>query len=874
MKKKLSVFALPLLALPLLTLTGCGGGGGETDEASDARTPRETAQFVATCASLGGRQIPASAIGRPSNGAVVDSAVFHSSTDSDNSFGAYCELQGHTNPVNASAPAIQWQVNLPNNWNNKAIHFGGSGFDGKLIDGKERVRLSASSSTPPLALGYATYGDDSGHEAEEITDGSFALNDEALANFGRDALKKTRDVAVELMKARYGSAATRSYFLGTSTGGRDALTYLQHWPTDYQGAIVNQPALNYTGVRMSNVYIGRALYANGGAGWVNLEKTLLLQQTVIDQCDMLDGVADGVVSNVEACRQKNEKILAMLRCPDGTDTDDTCLSDAQIQTVRVIDSPMQLRSYSLPNSVVRVEGYNFLEGTRIANGDRSLGTRAVPSTPPDKDLDANLFFTGDQWARYFLKRNASFNSLTFDPLNPGADLSRVQTLANLTDATNPNMSGFFANGGKLILLHGLADEVIPTQSTIAFFQRMTATMGATVMTNSVRFYTVPGMGHGTGVFKPAWDSLGALEKWVENGVAPAAPVVADTAQAGRSRPLCQYPAWPKYLGSGSVNAASSYSCVQETAAPPACANLPAVTTLFRGGDTWGEELRVSVNPATLDYTLTVVASLQRAAGTARSGKLAPRGECTYASSENGAVFSFGAGGVLQGAIATPSGNNYLPLVAFRDTTSNFIDIANIYNATGITFNGGTTGSAWNGSTRFRSTAATWQSCQGSGAGFITYDAACAATTKGYVAFNASRGSFDLFNTPPADPATTTGGTLTGSVVGGLVNGNAVPLLLLRASPNSYGLRLHAPQVAIANSALDGIYATSSVAGNATLASIDGTDVDNAASTGTLSYNNPVAGVVRSNGGYAGFLIGNGGLLAAGNGAAFELGVRR
>lgn len=831
--------------------------------------------FAATCGSLQGMNIGSSSISLPTHGAVVDSAVFHYSTDAGNPYGAYCELRGHIKSVDLSAPDINFAVNLPNGWNFKAIHFGGAGFDGRLIDGTEKVRLSPSGSQAPLTQGYATYGDDAGHQAAEITDGSFAVNDEALANYGRNALKKTHDVARILMNARYGSVATRSYFLGTSTGGRDALTYLQHWPADYDGAIVNQPALNYTATRMANVALGRALYRYGGAGWINLAKTQLIQQTVLAACDSLDGIADGVISNIEGCRMKNEDVLAALRCSGGADLGDSCLSDAQIATVRMVEAPLQLRSFTLASGVVRNGGYNFLEGSLIANGDRNFGSRAEPSTPPTIDVDASLLITGDQWARYFVVRDAGFNTLDLDPANPGAYQARIQAVSEQTDAANPDLSPFFAHGGKLILLHGLADEVISTNGTIDYVQRLTAAVGQNAVADHVRFYTVPGMGHGTGVFKPSWNSLGALEAWVENNTAPLNPVVADTVSGhnGRSRPLCEYPSWPQYQG-GNADSASSYSCAQPVNPAPACGNLPAGVTTYRGGDIWGEELAVTVDPAALTYSVTVVASAQRAAGAVRNGVLSPRGACTYATAEQGASWTFGDGGVLAGAVAAPSGNQFLPLIAFASTTGDYLAMANIYNVLGTQGNAGGVLGAWNGAMRMRSSAPTWQTCQAAGTGFMVYDAACANVGKGYIAYNAARGVFDLYTTPASAGQATSGGTLAGSVVGGSVNGVAVPLVLMRTSPSSYGMRLLMPQTAQLDGAGDGSYAATTAAGfNATLV-VAGASAGSGPVQGALNYNAPVPGVVSASGDYSGSLLFGAGLYGFNGGGNVELGVKR
>jgi feruloyl esterase len=89
-------------------------------------------------------------------------------------------------------------------------------------------------------------------------------------------------------------------------------------------------------------------------------------------------------------------------------------------------------------------------------------------------------------------------------------------------------------------------------------------MGHTKVDNFVRFYEIPGYGHAlSSVFNASWDSLTALESWVEKGVAPANEIVTDTVGVpGRTRPLCDYPSWPKYKGSGDVNLASSFTCSQ------------------------------------------------------------------------------------------------------------------------------------------------------------------------------------------------------------------------------------------------------------------------------------------------------------------------
>ena len=163
--------------------------------------------------------------------------------------------------------------------------------------------------------------------------------------------------------------------------------------------------------------------------------------------------------------------------------------------------------------------------------------------------------------RYAITRDPNFNSLSFDPENPGAWASRVSELSTLLDAS-PDISRFVARGGKLLLAHGTADILVSTRATELYYQKLQAQFGPATVETFARYYEVPGFGHVvSSIFNAKWDSLTALEQWAEKGVAPSAQVTSDAAGVpGRTRPLCDYPKWPQYKGSGDVNLAASFTC--------------------------------------------------------------------------------------------------------------------------------------------------------------------------------------------------------------------------------------------------------------------------------------------------------------------------
>lgn len=541
------------------------------------------------CAGLSGMAIAPQAIGMPTTGAVVTSAVVVPAAGTGVAAVAeYCKVLGDINPVDTTAPKIKFQVNLPANWNGKALMFGGGGYNGVLATGLGNVPAGPADKPAPLARGYATFGSDSGHQANAngSRDGTFGANDEALKNFSSDAIKKTRDAAVNIIQTRYAARVQKTYFAGGSTGGREALFAVQNWPQDFDGAIVLYPAWNAASLNLQFGRITREL-AKPGA-YPSRAKRKLMFDAALAACDGLDGAMDGLISHVSACNASFNPMTATLgnqplRCAGGVDAGDTCLSDAQIAGYVVTNTPLVL-NYTLASGETTYPGFNTW-GTDFGNPSASplqptvltlsLGTdqpaNPMPAvkpavtvnnvtTPASSPPYGSTFW--DQWVKYFVTRDAGFNSLSLDPQNPGAYQARIVQLTALQDTNKTDLSAFANKGGKILMAHGSHDALVSTRATQQYWQRIRSAMGPAKVDSFARYYEIPGYGHAfSSVFNAAWDSLTTIEDWVEKGLAPPPQTVADTAGVpGRTRPLCDYPSYPKYRGAGDLNVASSYNC--------------------------------------------------------------------------------------------------------------------------------------------------------------------------------------------------------------------------------------------------------------------------------------------------------------------------
>lgn len=524
-----------------------------------AQPATATTQATPECAALDHMKIPASVMSLPTTGGLVESTSDTTSVVSGQTV-EYCHVDADLFPVDPAAPDIKMSVDLPFDWNHKALMFGGGGFDGSIPDLTENVPFGPTDQPAPLAQHYATFASDSGHEqiptAPPSLDGSFGVNDEALRNFAAgDALKKTRDASLFLIRHAYGTTPTEVYFAGGSTGGREALVVAQRWPTAFNGVISAYPAWNNLSEILWIGHLTRIL--SRPDAFPGPAKQSLLYNSVMTACDGLDGVKDGVISDPGACHFDPRT----LRCPGGADTGSACLSDPQINAVIAMSSPFRW-PYPIASGETEYPGFPFLSGANMSTPFLGFGTTAPANPMPVTSGYGSQYWA--QWVKYFLTRDPNFDSLDLDPRDPGTWLGRISYLSTIEDRNDVDLRPFARAGGKLILMHGAADELVSPYSTSDYYTRVRDLLGPRLTGSFLRYYVVPGSNHanfGTPAFAASWDSLSALDHWVRSGQSPSHPIVADANHGNRTRPLCEFPAWPRYRG-GDPNSAASFVCTR------------------------------------------------------------------------------------------------------------------------------------------------------------------------------------------------------------------------------------------------------------------------------------------------------------------------
>ena len=310
----------------------------------------------------------------------------------------------------------------------------------------------------------------------------------------------------------------------------------QRAPTEFDGIVAGAPAMRTNYSNLATRWISTSLNAvapAGGDGKPITAQALspsdrkLVVEGLLQACDALDGVRDGMIFNTRGCRFDP----AALVCK-GSKTD-SCLSAAQAAALS--------KAFAGPVTTRGLQVYpGFPWDTGIAASGNGIPGLLSGGTNPE---------------------GPPASGTTMDVEAAAAVDHDGRSMAGDSNAWT-NLAGFRTHGGKLIFYHGVSDPWFSANDTIDYVQRLARDNPQQPLSEWSRLFLVPGMGHcrGGDAALDEFDLLQALVDWVEQGKAPSQVIATGKAFPGRSRPLCAYPTHTHFSGKGDSEDAANYSC--------------------------------------------------------------------------------------------------------------------------------------------------------------------------------------------------------------------------------------------------------------------------------------------------------------------------
>jgi pimeloyl-ACP methyl ester carboxylesterase len=514
-----SVAALALASLPLLT---------EAMMAAAPGTP---------CSSLAALTIPNVTINAATS--VAAGAFTPPGARTVLTLPAFCRVEATARPTTDSE--IKFEVWIPpaETWNGKFQGVGNGGYQGSI---------SFTAMATALRRGYATASTDTGHTGDDMQFGQG--HPEKLIDYGHRAVHVMTESAKLIIRNAAGRFAERSYFVGCSAGGQQALSEAQRYPDDYDGIVAGDPANNR--IRQTFGFLSSWVATHGADGKpiIPQPKLALLTKSAVAACDAIDGLKDGLIDDPRRCHFDP----ATIACKAATD-DASCLTAPQVEAAKkMYEGTKNPRTGELIYT-------GWPRGSEGFGEIASQGWRQYvldPAAPMRSD-----FF------RYWLFHDPNWDFRTIDLER---DLAYAEQKLPFMAAVEKDLTPFKKSGGKLLMYTGWMDPVVPPQDTVAYYEGVTKAMGGPASTRDFyRFFMAPGMGHCAGGPGPnQFDATGALEQWVEKGAAPDKLIATHSTngKVDRTRPLCPYPQVARYRGTGSIEEAASFACVAAPSALP------------------------------------------------------------------------------------------------------------------------------------------------------------------------------------------------------------------------------------------------------------------------------------------------------------------
>ncbi|KAJ7653197.1 tannase and feruloyl esterase [Mycena polygramma] len=434
-----------------------------------------------------------------------------------------CRIQFVINTTSTSA--VHGEAWLPDTWYGRFLGLGNGGLGGCV----DYIGLDYGTS-----LHFASVGTDNGHDGGGGGDPGdahqFLNHPEVINDFSWRAVHVEAIIGKQIVQAYYGRAAARSYYMGCSTGGRQGTREALSFPEDFDGILAGAPATDFNHAVGWASMIGRYLGApmtpsDASPRWLTQDLWALVSAEILRQCDALDGVVDGIISEPDVCDFRPEA----LQCTNQTTA---CLTPTQVKALRSVYSPL----YGLQGELMYPRF--------------TPGAEADPSSPT---WFPGIFPMESNWLRFVV-----LNDTTYDFSDFGlADIEAMdRNNAGGLNTFDGDLSAFRDRGGKFVSFHGRRDPLLSSTNSKRVYDLISLTLGLPTLDDFYRLFLIPGMGHCAGgigasrfgqgfavgqnaVNDSAHNILLALVDWVEKDVPP--ETIIGTAADGSVRTHCRYP---------------------------------------------------------------------------------------------------------------------------------------------------------------------------------------------------------------------------------------------------------------------------------------------------------------------------------------------
>ncbi|SPO01967.1 related to feruloyl esterase B precursor [Cephalotrichum gorgonifer] len=464
----------------------------------------------------------------------------------------------YTHPGQGDSIVVEAWLPAAESWNKRLQAVGGAGY----VAG--RLPYSYAAMDAAVAGGYVTVTTDAGlGDASDagpwglVSEGNVNLYN--LQNLASVSLNDQAIIAKSLIRSFYDKAPEYSYWNGCSQGGRQGLMLAQRYPDAYDGIMAGAPTLYWTELVSSIQWPQQVMNV---LGWFprGCEIDALIAAAVAE-CDLLDGVEDGIIGEIDACLERVDPfrlVGSSIPCEQAGG------NDVEISEAAAIVVNATWNGWRSQDGMY--SWYGIPPGADVSgNGPTTYGVPGVAATSCEEGTCvAAPNVLGTQWLQLFVEKDSTLDMLSlthekFDTLVHASGQMYRSTISTV----DPDLSRFRDAGGKMVTFHGLADSLIPPQGTERYYNEVWDLLPD--VHDFYRYFEAPGLGHCFGGRSaPPAGLFDQLRAWVENGTAPEQTPARITDLEGdqQDRILCPYPKKGKFNKKcGRAGDAKCWGCV-------------------------------------------------------------------------------------------------------------------------------------------------------------------------------------------------------------------------------------------------------------------------------------------------------------------------